>query len=108
MFLQTSFLVLGSVWHTRLVSPAAIVPVANTTAMMVNNVFILYPYSAGNDCAGPVGLPPNAGAGLPKLGAGAPNAPGLAKAVLLLLLAKVLLVPKLVGAWLVLFTLTMP
>lgn len=108
MFLQTSFLVLGSVWHTRRVSPAAIVPVANTTAMTVNNVFILYPYKAGNDCAGPNGLPPKFGAGAPKLGAGAPNAPGLPKAVLVLLLTKALLVPKLVGAWLVLFTLTMP
>jgi hypothetical protein len=65
--------------------------VANTTAMMVNNVFILYPYSAGNDWFGPKGLPvvgqlaptvPNAGAGdpklgaacAPKLGAGDPNA----------------------------------
>jgi hypothetical protein len=48
-----------------LVSPAAIVLVANTTAMIVNSIFILYPYSSGNDCdAGPLGLLPNAGAGL--------------------------------------------
>ena len=65
MFLQTSFLVLGSGLQTRLVSPAAIVLVANTTAMIVNSIFILYPYSSGNDCdAGPLGLLPNAGAGL--------------------------------------------
>ena len=84
MFLQTSFLVLGSGWHTRLVSPAAMVLVANTTAMMVNNVFILYPYKAGNDWLGPNGRPvlgqlaptvPKAGAGDPN--AGAPGAPKL-------------------------------
>ena len=78
MFLQTSLLVLGSVRHTRLVSPAAIVLVANTTAMMVNNVFILFPYKAGNDWFGPKGRPvvgqlapdvPNAGAGDPNAGA---------------------------------------
>ena len=79
MFLQTSFLVLGSGWHTRLVSLAAIVLVANTNATMVNNVFILFPYSAGKlGAPGPAGLLlPNAGAlgvGLPKLGAdGAPK-----------------------------------
>ena len=60
------------------------VPVANTTAMTVNNVFILFPYSAGNDWFGPNGLPvlgqlapvvPKAGAGDPN--AGAPGAPKL-------------------------------
>ena len=77
MFLQTSFLVLGSGRHTRLISPAAIVLVANITATMVNSVFILCPYSSGNDCdAGPFGLLPNAGAPDvdPKDGAGLPNA----------------------------------
>ena len=70
MFLQTSFLVLGSVLHTRLISPAAIVLVANTIAMIINSVFILCPYSSGNDCGpGPFGLLPNAGAGLPNDGA---------------------------------------
>ena len=70
MFLQTSFLVAGSVLHTRLISPAAIVLVANTTAIIVNSVFILHPYSSGNDCdPGPLGLLPNAGAGLPNAGA---------------------------------------
>jgi len=74
IFLQTSFLVFGSGLHTRLISPAAIVLVANITATIVNSFFILYPYSSGNDCdAGPLGLLPNAGAD-PKLGAGVPNA----------------------------------
>ena len=77
MFLQTSFLVLGSGRHTRLISPAAIVLVANITATMVNSVFILCPYSSGNDCGpGPLGLLPNAGAlgADPNAGAGLPNA----------------------------------